>query len=404
MHLVAVLMTLFCVTPSTSATDISIFSAQVFAIPIVPSYFNWTSDDGRNEYRYEASLLGMPDLPSWIHYTYSRETHRGYLYGVPPRNQKSFKLEIIALNKKTYETRDKVLEVIVTENDSVSKYQIQLKVNNWNVEDMFDRNRTETLFEVFRKNIWKNATDLQLTFLASADELGARNPLKPGGEIGTVLRLGSLTPFSSNLQNLEKEIQPVMKKFSTCDFKKTSFNRYFGDFMIDWCYFKLIEEDHAGLQQQQQQQRDVSASVKLSPEGQELPERRWSQAQRSQLAPRIFRGQLFASVCLPALLLLLIVAFISATLCLQHEHFISSNGKRGSPLLIDSSGTNGVQMIQYAITSDSRGTLRSLSATQHSSSPTLDESQSINRSPRNGKDHVNHYLRPNPPPYVGQNN
>lgn len=53
------------------------------------------------------------------------------------------------MNKKTYETRTTVLEVEVSENESILKYQIQLKVN-WNVEDMFDHNRTETLYDVFR--------------------------------------------------------------------------------------------------------------------------------------------------------------------------------------------------------------------------------------------------------------
>ncbi|KAL7306087.1 hypothetical protein TKK_0001541 [Trichogramma kaykai] len=184
LNIISVCCLVLLVGQHACATDVNINSLQVFAIPIVPQYFNWTSDERRNEYRYEASLLDSPDLPSWIHYIYSERTHRGYLYGVAPKDQKNFKLEIIALNKKTYETREKTLEVIVSESDVVSKYQIQLKVNSWNVEEMFDLNRTEMLFDIFRQNIWKNATDLQLTFLAPAVELGARYPLKPGEGVG----------------------------------------------------------------------------------------------------------------------------------------------------------------------------------------------------------------------------
>ncbi|XP_058798040.1 alpha-sarcoglycan [Phymastichus coffea] len=382
----------------TSATDtVYIYSLQVNAIPVVPRYFNWTFNDGRDEYIYESSLLDSPDLPSWIHYTYSKRTHRGYLYGVAPRDQKTFKVEIIAFNKKTYETRDTVLEVVVSENENVSKYQIQLKVNNWDVEDMFD-NGTEMLFDVFRKNIWKNATDLQLTFLAPAVELGARYPLKPGEKVGTVLRLGSSMPFSNDLQILEKELEPTMKKFSSCDFKKVSFDRFFRNLEFDWCYFRLIE-DNSGLQQESAR-RDMSASNIIGPSA----EWRWAQPIKSALPKRAYHRELFTSLLVPAILLLLLLGFLSAALCLNHDQLIASSGKRGSPLLMDNGGTNGVQMIQYATTSSSRGTLRSLSAAQSSCSPTLSDSQLINRSPRNAKDYSSSYLRPNPPPYITPNN
>ncbi|XP_008206068.1 alpha-sarcoglycan [Nasonia vitripennis] len=396
-------LSVLCLAAVGTANDIPINSLQLFAISVVPKYFNWTSDEGRNDYDYEASLVNSPDLPPWIHYTYSKRTHRGYLYGVAPKDQKNFTLEIVALNKKTYETRTKVLEVVVSENESISKYQVQLKVN-WNVEDMFDHNRTETLDEIFRKQIWKNATDLQLTFLAPAVELGARYPLKPGEEVGSILRLGSSTPFSNDLQGLEKELEPVMKKYTTCPFKQASFDRFFPGFQFDWCYFRLIEESY-GLQQESAR-RDMSASI-ISGAG-PVPERsewRWSQPRKAALPTRSYRKEIFTSVFVPALLLLLLVGFLSAALCLHHAEDLISSGKRGTPLLMDNGGTNGVQMIQYAATSSSRGTLRSLSQTQPSCSPTLSDSQSINRSPKVAKDHSsNSYVRPNPPPYISPNN
>lgn len=126
-----------------------------------------------------------------------------------------FQLEIVGLNKHTYETRYKVLDMNVLEKENLTKYEVHLKIDNLNVEDMFDRNRTEELLDIFRfvdktqgktslgtilfpirsmkrliklslsfffiyrKRLWKNAMDLYVTFLASAVELGARLPLKP---------------------------------------------------------------------------------------------------------------------------------------------------------------------------------------------------------------------------------
>lgn len=194
-----------------------------------------------DQFSYQPSLLNAPDLPSWIHYTYSKRDHHGFLYGVAPKDRKyfqvnhafrsykqtaelsersltrtndGFQLEIVGLNKHTYETRYKVLDMNVLEKENLTKYEVHLKIDNLNVEDMFDRNRTEELLDIFRsvdktegkssldrifdtspyvrlsfplffllfprrKRLWKDATDLYVTFLASAVDLGARLPLKP---------------------------------------------------------------------------------------------------------------------------------------------------------------------------------------------------------------------------------
>lgn len=61
-----------------------------------------------------------------------------------------FQLEIVGLNKHTYETRYKVLDMNVLEKENLTKYEVHLKIDNLNVEDMFDRNRTEELLDIFR--------------------------------------------------------------------------------------------------------------------------------------------------------------------------------------------------------------------------------------------------------------
>lgn len=55
-----------------------------------------------------------------------------------------------------------------------------MKIDNLNVEDMFDVQTMDNLKDVLRKQLWKDSQDdLYLTFLASAVEMGARKPLNP---------------------------------------------------------------------------------------------------------------------------------------------------------------------------------------------------------------------------------
>lgn len=46
-----------------------------------------------DQFSYQPSLLNAPDLPSWIHYTYSKKDHHGFLYGVAPKDQKYFQVK-----------------------------------------------------------------------------------------------------------------------------------------------------------------------------------------------------------------------------------------------------------------------------------------------------------------------
>lgn len=57
---------------------------------------------------------------------------------------------IVGLNKHTYETRYKILDMNVLEKENLTKHEVHLKIDNLNVEDMFDRNRTEELLDIFR--------------------------------------------------------------------------------------------------------------------------------------------------------------------------------------------------------------------------------------------------------------
>lgn len=61
-----------------------------------------------------------------------------------------FQLEIVALDKKTFETRNKILDMNILENENMTKYEIQLKIDNLNVEDMLDSKRVDELLDIFK--------------------------------------------------------------------------------------------------------------------------------------------------------------------------------------------------------------------------------------------------------------
>lgn len=102
------------------------------------------------------------------------------MYGVPPNNLKSINLDIVGLNRKNYETKMYTLTIHINEKLNPARNEVQLKIDNVNVEDLFDVEKMDRLKDIFRKQLWKNSQDdLYLTFLASAVQMGARLPANP---------------------------------------------------------------------------------------------------------------------------------------------------------------------------------------------------------------------------------
>ncbi|XP_020284396.1 epsilon-sarcoglycan isoform X2 [Pseudomyrmex gracilis] len=383
---------IFFVTLMGLVAPENILMTEVFVIPIRPEIFDWSADGYSDQFSYQPSLLNAPDLPSWIHYTYSKKDHHGFLYGVAPKDQKYFQLEIVGLNKHTYETRYRVLDMNVLERENLTKYEVHLKIDNLNVEDMLDRNRTEKLLDIFRKKLWKNAADLYVTFLASAIELGARLPLKPSEGEGVVVRLGSTTPFSQELNELQEEVKPLWK-MPSCprDFKRTSVEILFreAEFTLDWCSFRLLENDQQSPQHESARQGPSTSVVGLPSSGlSEHTAWHWARSTKSGVPTRNYFEEIAILVFIPSVLLLVLGTLVSIVLCLHHEKI-----EKRELTPVEGVGNNGIQMVQYAM--PERGTLKSLSA--HPSSP----NDSLSRSPRISGERCNPYIRPNPPPYTG---
>ncbi|XP_048268428.1 epsilon-sarcoglycan isoform X1 [Bombus terrestris] len=385
----------------------SILMTEVFVIPIRPETFDWSGDARTDQFSYQPSLLNAPDLPSWIHYTYSKRDHHGFLYGVAPKDRKYFQLEIVGLNKHTYETRYKVLDMNVLEKENLTKYEVHLKIDNLNVEDMFDRNRTEELLDIFRfvdktqgktrprKRLWKNAMDLYVTFLASAVELGARLPLKPSEGEGVVIRLGSSMPFSQELNELQEEVKPLWKlPFCPRDFKRTSVERLFreAEFALDWCSFRLVEQEQQSLQHESARRGPSMNVLDLPASGiSEHTEWRWARSTKANIPTRSYFEEIATTIFVPAILLLVLAALLSTVLCLDREKIEKRETSTGEGV-----SNNNIQMVQYAAIE--RGTLKSLSV--QPSSP----NDSLIPSPRISNERCNPYIRPNPPPYTGPSN
>lgn len=68
----------------------------------------------------------------------------GFIYGVPPRAKEVYDLDVVATNRDTFETGLLRLIVNVTSagaDNTVGRYNIRLKIDNLNLEDMFDTQR-----------------------------------------------------------------------------------------------------------------------------------------------------------------------------------------------------------------------------------------------------------------------
>ncbi|XP_049862304.1 alpha-sarcoglycan isoform X2 [Schistocerca gregaria] len=406
---------------STCAAQDTFLTTKVFVMPIVPSLFNWTLQGHTSQYTYRPSLLNAPDLPEWIHYTHSRSNGKGYLYGVPPMKQNDLELEIVGLNKGTYETQCETVLLKVEEKPDPAKYEVQLKIDNLNVEDMFDELRMNRLLDVFRNNLWPQShADLYVTFLESAVQLGARLPLSPNEREGVVLKLGSQVEFSAALIELQEEVKPLWKLLSCPrDFKRTTVDRFFRDagFALDWCAFRLvITEELSSLRHLAHHEVGVVDHYNNLIESDTI----WSAPSKAEVPQRSYVNEFVATILVPMLIMICLVIILSLILCFHHEGMFDESDEYFESLfdifeqLLRSKRNKqlpAVQMVQYTAVHRATNTLRSLSNQRDACTvPSEVASYKVqNSSPSNSllKTTIprtvgeNSCYRPNPPPYSG---
>ncbi|XP_046668113.1 alpha-sarcoglycan isoform X2 [Homalodisca vitripennis] len=355
-----------------------IHTTKLFIMTVGPWVFDWTDSKGGghspNQFSYRPSLLNAPDLPSWMYYTYSERHGRGFVYGAAPPHQKDLQIEVIGLNKKNYEARRRVIKMNVVEKAEPALYEVHLKVDKLNVEDMLDSDRYNRLLDVFRRSLWpESQSDLYITFLASAVQLGARLPLNPFEGEGIVMHIGSRAPFSKTLEDLQLEVLPLRSKGQTnCpDFKHTSVERFFKqyNFSLDWCAFRLVNVTS--------QIEDVLEDFSAEYNPTWLNQKNAISVSKQELPNRHYMSELALTLVVPLLCLAVLVILLTFILCFQQD-----TAKRNDD-------TPQSQLVQYEAVQRASNTLRSLSTQRdgEDSSPRV----SMERSG----------LRPNPPPYSG---
>lgn len=378
-----------CVSASThrsghKETDIihTIYTTKVFIISIQPSHFNWTDTIySSDQFSFRPSLINSPDLPPWMYYKYSRKHNYGFIYGAAPPKQPFFEIEIIALNRKTYDTRRKVLKMVVNETEEPAQYEVQMKIDKVNVEDFFESDRFDNLLNIFRNSLWpESADDLYGTFLVPAVELGARLPLRPVDGEGVVFHLGSKTKFSTTLTDLKEEIKPLSNIGGHCpQFKRTSVERFFSayNFSLDWCAFQLVKRNYIP----EKKVDSTSAANDLTrccDHNYDTFE--WDPPRKSKIPKRSYLSELALTLMILAVIMSTFVLLLSFILCFHHEGI-----KRNQ-------GTPDVVMVQYEAVQRATNTLRSLSNQR-------DAEDAMKTSPHMSLERSTGF-RPNPPPYT----
>ena len=228
--------------------EVSAPPRRVFRMSFNANMFSWSEGNlgglERHDYKYTPALRDSAGLPEWLKYRYSQRHKAGFLYGVPPAPSQFLEIDVVAVNRHTFEYGLLRLAVNVTDDDDPAAHVVRLKIDNLDVVDMFDAHRTRNLKALFAHNLWNESRgDLHLAYVASAVDLGFRRPLDPALKDGLVVHLGSHANFSLSLLDLDRETA-VLRGFPSCprDFKRTSVERHFRakGFALDWCQFRLL--------------------------------------------------------------------------------------------------------------------------------------------------------------------
>ncbi|XP_045506640.1 uncharacterized protein LOC123702859 [Colias croceus] len=399
-------------THGALAHEYKAVETEMFAIPISPNLFNWTYQEFDQQYRFYASLIGKPELPSWLRYIYSGRHHSGFIFGTPPRNTESpITLEVIGLNRQDYETRRVLLNLRIEPKIKMATHEVELKIDNLNVEDLLDEHRMTRLKDILRTKLWTESSgDLYATFLASAIDLGARLPLKPSDGEGLVVRLGSITPFSSELKRLREEVRPL-SRLPSCprEFKRTTVERLFRDagFTLDWCSFELYNTIY---KERTTERLEYLTEIPPSrPDKNSLFNTKdtWSAPSRTALPSRSYVQQLSVTIAVPLVLMLLSVAALSAVLCF---HYAAIRDPESEGFINDiyhicadykrrrAHKTTKVELCRYGTGNTEQSQIVDDESTK---SLGVSPNNSLTRySPKSTPNLAGNYNRPQPPPYA----
>ncbi|XP_011548954.3 epsilon-sarcoglycan isoform X2 [Plutella xylostella] len=389
---------------------------EMFSIPISPNMFNWTYQEFDQQYRFQGSLIGKPELPSWLRYIYSGRHHSGFIFGTPPRGTKSpITLEVIGLNRQDYETRRLLLTLKIHPKEKKALHEVELKIDNLNVEDLLDEHRMTRLKEIFRSKLWiESSQDLYATFLASAIAMGARLPLRPNEGEGLVVRLGSSKPFSAELKRLREEVRPL-SRLPSCprEYKRTTVERLFRDagLTLDWCNFELYNTVYKARSTElleylaEMPPPDSHSELRKVQHAAET----WSAPSRHDLPSRSYLKEFTVAVVVPIVLMMISMAALTSVLCF---HYAGMNDSESEYFLenifhicIDyrkrrAHRSGKVELCRYE-TNNTEQTQIPDNISNKSAGVSPNNSLVRPYSPKSTTNLAGSYNRPQPPPYLG---
>ncbi|XP_063606360.1 alpha-sarcoglycan-like isoform X1 [Penaeus indicus] len=370
---------------------------------------------------YRPSLLNMPDLPSWLHY--SPANHSGFVYGVPPKGISQFQLEVVQRDKSTYNTSHRVYNVDVLEQPR-KPYEVRFKIKNLNVEHMLEHKVWEKLMPVLTEDLWEeSAADLNVTYLASATQKGDRLPARPYEREGVYIGFGSSAKFSSSLYGLEQEVK-ILRIHRPCPayYKKTSYERFFRekDFDVDWCNFNLYDNSGDMMYGGHDDSRDHEEGHRSPVISALENEGRVYLRSREQITKRSYTLDVVHTILIPLVVMLVLLALLTLAMCCHRNNMDQQSSDFFDELFDDFPripATQDIQMVQYASIHRATEALRALKGREHSPHPstatTTTQADTLPRSctaspsstlPRNStlsrrfEDYAT-LTRPDPPPY-----
>ncbi|XP_031634885.1 epsilon-sarcoglycan isoform X2 [Contarinia nasturtii] len=354
-----------------------------FSKKIEPKMFNLTLEQP-DQFEYRFSLKNYPDLPSWMRFMYSTEYNSGFLYGTAPEelSGQDILLDVIALNKLTYNIQHSVLSLHITRKTSYAVNTVQMKIDNLNWVHLTQPGRVENLKNIFRLDLWpESKNDLHISFMESAIKMGGRVPIQPQQKEGIFVHLSSHTAFSQRLIDLQEEVKPLYK-ISTCTYKRTSVQTIFENagFKLDWCAFHIVNDDS---------KIKKSHQIEHKPLRQEEP--LWDSMSMYEIPQRTYIDEFAFSIALPGVLLAILVAILSVVLCFQHEKFIQRPNGAGHTVQV---------VMQQNHPTTSLKSLKDINALVDNISLT---SNSPNNSLYRANKAAASTLRPKPPPYKPKN-
>ncbi|XP_071943143.1 epsilon-sarcoglycan-like isoform X2 [Antedon mediterranea] len=206
--------------------------------------FAFDNLESSNPITFRPALDGKAGLPSLLKYYQEDTQFDGYLYGTPQLGDVGItNIEIIALNRATYKTARVELLISVEETTDSSSYRTVFNVTNKNLIELLSISEQNTFLEKTRV-IWPTAINL---VIYSIIDPGKRTPSLEHQDQnkGVIVTVASSSSFSDKLIN-EYNISDCDNAGNNTDTLAHPWNQiYAPEFVIDWCYVKLVIVEEA---------------------------------------------------------------------------------------------------------------------------------------------------------------